>query len=241
VIRCDDARPLLGSHVLGGLDANEAAIAERHLRTCAECRQIHARLATLPPLLDMAEPDLSIDTAPSPLLESSVLAGFAARERDGASGSRRGRRRIARPARWQVAIASALAGGAAAIGVLALAGAFSSSGDATETGITLRPPTGSGAASAHARLVSTSAGTDVALEADLPRLRGAQLYELWFARGDGAVSAGTFTVDAHGRAHLRMTSAARARDYDRIGITREPDGADPARNGPSVVVGALRG
>jgi hypothetical protein len=240
VIRCDEARPLLGSHVLGGLDADEAAIAERHLRTCAECRRVHARLATLPPLLDMAEPQLSIDTSPSPLLEGSVLAGFAARRHDRASGTRRGRRRIARPARWQVAIAGALAGGAAAIGVLALTGAFSS-GDATETGITLRPPNGTGAASAQARLVNTSSGTDVALEADLPRLRRGELYELWFARADGAVSAGTFTVDADGRAHLRMTSAARARDYDRIGITREPDGADPARNGPSVVVGALRG
>jgi anti-sigma factor RsiW len=237
---CDDARLLLGSHVLGGLEADEAAIVEGHLRTCVACREIHARLATLPPLLDMVEPQQSIDTAPSPLLEGSVLAGFAAREHDGGSGSRRGRRRMPRPARWQVAIASALAGGAAAIAVLALAGAFSSGG-ATETGIALRPPTGSGAASAHARLVSTSAGTDVALDADLPRLRRGQVYELWFARGDGAVSAGTFTVDADGRAHLRMTSAARARDYDRIGITREPDGADPARNGPAVVVGALPG
>jgi hypothetical protein len=53
------------------------------------------------------------------------------------------------------------------------------------------------------------------------------------------VSAGTFTVDDDGRANLRLTSAARAGRYERLWITREPDGTDPARNGPSVVVGAL--
>lgn len=55
------------------------------------------------------------------------------------------------------------------------------------------------------------------------------------------MSAGTFTVDRDGRAELRLATAARSGEYERIGITREPDGLDPARNGPSVVAGALTG
>jgi hypothetical protein len=88
-------------------------------------------------------------------------------------------------------------------------------------------------------VAESETGTEVELDARLAPLRAAELYELWFVRGGGRVSAGTFTVDRDGRAKLRLATAARSGEYRRIGITREPDGLDAARNGPSVVVGSL--
>jgi hypothetical protein len=88
-------------------------------------------------------------------------------------------------------------------------------------------------------LVSTDAGTEVELDARLPRLKAGEVYELWFGGDDGIASAGTFAVDGGGRAEVRLTTAARPGRYKRLGITREPDGFDPARNGPSVVAGSL--
>jgi hypothetical protein len=237
VTRCDDLRPLLGSYVLAGLDGGETVSVKEHLRTCDDCRREHARLSPLPALLDVAELRDVADVTPSPRLEGSVLAGYAALGGGTGRAPRRARRPWAGRPRWQVAAAGGLAGVAATIAVLAIAGAFS--GGVAQTRVALMPPSGGGAARAEARLTSTSAGTAVRLDADLPPLRPGELYELWFGRPDGVVSAGTFRVGADGRADVRLTTAARAGRYERMGISREPDAADPARNGPAVVVGAL--
>jgi anti-sigma factor RsiW len=225
MMRCDDATLLLGSYSLGGLEREETLAVEAHLSACAGCREAFERIAALPPLLDTLRSTPAIDASPSPELEGAVLAGFAAQ------GGR------ARGSRWPMA-AAALAGSAATIAVLALAGAFSSD-RADETRLTLVAPAGGAAATAQARLVSTNAGTAIELDADLPKLQEGEVYELWFAGAKGVVSAGTFTVDRHGWAEVRLTTAARPGPYERIGITREPDAFDPARNGPGVAGVAL--
>jgi anti-sigma factor RsiW len=236
---CDDTRLLLGSYALGGLDDGETVQVERHLGTCEACRREHAELVRLPALLDLVEPDSSVLPQPSSRLEDAVVAGFAA-QRSGATsrgdGSRT--RRTRRPPRWRVALPSALAGAAAAVGALGIAGVLSSSADDGRP-VTLTSPSGVGGARAQARLTDTSAGTAVELEAELPPLRRGEVYELWFVRAGGRVSAGTFTVGPDGRADLRLITAARGPGYGRVGITREPDALDPGRNGPSVVVGTL--
>jgi anti-sigma factor RsiW len=240
VTRCDDAALLLGSYVLGGLDASETAQVEEHLATCDGCRQEHARIAALPGLLELLEPGEPTGEAPPARLEGAVLAGFAAERRGDAAMPRRIPRRGAGRLRWPVASAAALAGAVATLLVLALAGAFSSG--PAETRVTLRAQAGAPAgATATAWLAPTAEGMAVELVADLPKLQRGEIYELWFGRKDGATSAGTFTVDGEGRAEVRLTSAARPGAYERMGITREPDGIDPARNGPVVVAGLLPG
>lgn len=237
---CDDTRPLLGSYALGGLEPGEAAQVERHLTTCEDCRQEYAQLAPLPALLDLVDPDTSARPVPAPHLEDSVLAGFAAGRSARREQPVRARRPARRTPRWRIALPSGLAGAAAAVAVLAVTGTLSPRTDGGRD-VTLASPAGSGDARAQARLTRTDAGTRVELEARLPPLRRGEVYELWFVRGQGRVSAGTFTVDADGRADVRLIAAARGTGYDRLGITREPDALDPARNGPSVVVGALPG
>ena len=237
--RCDDTGLLLGSYVLGGLEDDETVRVERHLHSCESCRREHAQLASLPRLLDLVDPETAAGAAPSPRLEDSVLAGFAAQRAEGSSREDRPRPHPARRVlRWRVALPSGLAGAAAAVGVLAVTGTLSPPADGGRA-VTLRSPSGIDDARAEATLTTTSAGTEVELEAQLPPLERGEVYELWFVRGQGRVSAGTFTVDADGRADLRLVAAARGRGYDRLGITREPDALDPSRNGPSVAVGAL--
>ena len=103
----------------------------------------------------------------------------------------------------------------------------------------LASPDGSGA-SARAALSSTGSNTRVRLRVDgLAPTRPGQVYEVWFVRGTGRVSAGTFTIGRSGDAALELTAAARTAAYERIGITREPDGLDPQRNGPNVLAGPL--
>jgi len=240
VTRCDDVRLSLGAYAIGGLESDETAEVQRHLRTCSACRAVHADLAPLPALLNLVDPEASTATAPSARLEGSVLAGFAAQrpEPEPAPVPLPAPRRFARPS-WRVAIPSGLVGAAATVALLAVTGALSPS-PAGDERVTLAAAPGVGEAGAEARLVATETGTRVDLDARLPRLAPGEVYELWFVAPRGRVSAGTFSVGADGRADLRLATAAKADDYARIGITREPDGLDPARNGPSVVVGRLR-
>jgi hypothetical protein len=236
VTRCDDLRTELGAYALGGLEPAEHDEVERHLSACPACRAALDELAPLTRLLDLVDPAAPLDEASPPRLERSILARYAAEHRPPPRERRAARRPRARP-RWQIAVPSALAGAAVALAVLAVTGALSARGPGGgEVELAARD---GGDARATARLAAGPSGTAIELEATLPPLRAGEIYELWFVRGDGRVSAGTFTVGVDGRADLRLATSADVSSYDRIGITREPDGVDPARNGPSVVVGAL--
>lgn len=233
--RCDDARLLLGSYALGGLEEDETRLVERHLATCADCRLAHAQLQPLPALLDLVEAETPVEHRPSPWLEDSVVANLRPRM----LSTRPPRRRRFSPPALRIALPSALAGAALAAAVLTATGVLGGTdGQTREVTLASAPSTG-GRAMATARLASTATGTRVELDARLPPLRGGEVYELWFVRPDGRVSAGTFTVDAAGRADLELATAATVERYQRLGITREPDALDPARNGPTVVAAPL--
>ena len=213
---------MLGFYALGGLDADEEARIARHLRVCVECRAQYERIAALPALLDLAEPTARTETRAA---DVPAQPPAPPRRRVLVSASMR---------RYVVASAGAFV---AALTALAAA-VILSTGEQESIQVRLSPPAG-GKGTATARLTERDTGTNVELDARLPPLRDGELYELWFARGDARVSGGTFTVDDRGRAQLSLTTAARTDGYDRIGITREPDGVDPARNGPNVMSGML--
>lgn len=232
---CDDTRLLLGSYTIGGLEPDENARVDRHLQECAECREVHAALAPLPALMDLIEPRRAIDASPSPQLEGLIVASLPPRR----PTTPHSRWRWIRRPELRIAAPSALAGVAFTVAVLAITGILSDP-DAAKRQVTLAAPLADGQGRATAQLASTSTGTRVELDARLPALRDGEIYELWFVRSTGRVSAGTFTVDPDGRARVRLSTAARITGYERLGITREPDALDPARNGPSIVVAALR-
>jgi anti-sigma-K factor RskA len=65
-------------------------------------------------------------------------------------------------------------------------------------------------------------------------------YEMWCVRDDGwKVSAGTFRVDANGRADVELTTSAKPNQYDAISIQARPAGSGAGEKGPRVMVGRL--
>lgn len=227
---------LLGAHALGALEPDEARAVQAHLATCAACREQHAELAAIPGLLALTSLDGEAPAA------ADAPAGLEQRIIAAARDARRARRSGLRlPARrsWSVGLGGALAGAAATVAVLASSGALN--GSTADSARTVRL-TGAGTA-ATAILHAQPGGTRVDLRIDaLPATRGAQLYELWFVRPHGRVSAGTFTTAgaAGGTLRVALNTAASPDGYDRIGVTREPDGVDPARNGPNVLTASLQ-
>lgn len=75
----------------------------------------------------------------------------------------------------------------------------------------------------------------------LPALQPGRVYQLWFLRPGGAAptSAGTFTLDAGGRASLVVRAPERLGTYSGIGLTAEPAPGRPAPTGPILASGSL--
>ncbi len=224
-------KDLLGAHALGALDTDDARTVEDHLAGCATCREEHARLAALPGLLDLVAGEPAVVPHPAPPdLEAIILGSF---DRPLTRGDRRRSRTRRGPA---LALGGALAGAAATVAILAATGTLGNG--ARDPSQTIRL-TGAGAA-ATAVLQPTTQGTHIDLRVDaLPPTRGREVYEVWFVRPGGRVSAGTFTSTAGSISRVSLTSAAHPGGYVRIGVTREPNGVDPARNGPNVLAGRL--
>ncbi len=161
--------------------------------------------------------------SPPAALEDAVLDRFARERRTTVTPARPSRRGPRWPGgRLRLGLAAGAAVAAAAV-VLLLSGALSSSEDEEAFGhVDLR----GGGATAEADLRAVRAGTRVDLSvAGLPA--GSEpMYQLWCIPDKGRwISGGTFRVDARGRARVRLTSAAKPGDYERIVITRGDRGA----------------
>lgn len=227
---CSQVAPLLAAHAFEALEPDELREVEEHLELCQSCREALARLAVLPALLDFAGTTDGPIQIPPPLLEASVLAAIP-----------RGRRPFAQPRRGPALrrpVSRRVI--AAVIAVLVVAGAGLSQ-------VLSRPPYGGVRVELSASTVEPGAraivylrphpwGTEVNLNAQgLTPTRGAQIYEVWFVSPRGRVSAGTFTVPSQGHVTVRLAAAVHANQYRSLGITREPDGLNPARRGPNVL------
>lgn len=74
----------------------------------------------------------------------------------------------------------------------------------------------------------------------LPVLDESRTYQLWLIDADGnPISAGTFTVDADGRATLLFNADAGIEAFDALGISVEPAGGSPAPTTQPLAVSAL--
>lgn len=82
--------------------------------------------------------------------------------------------------------------------------------------------TGGGTATAH---WAPSVGEVVLVADGLPRISADDVFELWWVRGDGAVSAGTFEAGADGASTVLLDGEWQADDV--IAVTVEPDGGAP--------------
>jgi hypothetical protein len=92
-------------------------------------------------------------------------------------------------------------------------------------------------AHAYAKLTTQAAGTSVDLRVRDMRPTPGTVYELWCVGNDGTrVSAGTFRVDAAGRADVHLTTAARLGEYERLSVERR---IAAGRRGERVMSGSI--
>ena len=225
---CAHVREQLGGYVLGALDPVERDAVAAHVAECRDCAAEHERLAGLPALLAHAD-GLEIPAAPAGV-EERVLDRIA-RER----GAGRRRRRLPRAAwfpgwaRGRALAAGALAGAVLGAGVTAvvLGGDDDDRSRRAPYALALR---GDAGASARAQLSPGRDGTEVHLWVRGLPPGGDAVYEVRCERPGWSASAGTFRADAHGRAYVVLTTAARLGEYKRIRVVRRPDD-DPVLSG----------
>jgi hypothetical protein len=204
---CDDIRTELGGYVLNALEPEEADVVREHLERCPACAREHAALADLPALLTLAEP---IESAPppAPALEERVLDAVA-------RGRRRPEPRHRRLFRRPLVLIPALgAVAAAAVALVLVLG-----GDHRPYDVALKP-VGASTAAGHTQLESTKGGTRLHMWVKGLPADPSVVYEVHCDAPDWSASAGTFRVDASGRAVVVLTTAARRGDYDSIRVVR---------------------
>ena len=239
--RCAECHELLGGYVLGALEPEETREVRRNLERCPECTAALAGLAGLPAMLDLAGSTERVAERPPAALERTVLESYA-RERPpptGAGGAHGEASRLRRP--LVLGAAGALAGAALTVALLAGLGLLGPDGGGRREVALVASPAAA-AASGTATLENGRQDTRVRLQvAGLAPSREPGHYELWFVGERSRVSAGTFGTGEDGRADVRLTAAAQPGRYSRIGVTREPDRSDPARNGPNVLLGRPSG
>ena len=85
---------------------------------------------------------------------------------------------------------------------------------------------GAGGASARAQLEPGLEGTEVHLWVKGLPPGGDAVYEVRCERSGWSASAGTFRADAHGRAYVVLTTAARLGEYERIRVVRRSRQSD---------------
>jgi anti-sigma-K factor RskA len=79
----------------------------------------------------------------------------------------------------------------------------------------------------------------VLLAAGLDPAPQGKVYEAWVIAGGAPVPAGTFQVDASGKAVLRLPAVDETRSVKTFAVTIEPAGGTPAPTGPMVLAGAV--
>lgn len=221
---CDHLRPALAAYVLGALDAAESEDVRRHVERCPDCAAEHDALAPLPGLLSVAGGAEAATAEPlPPAFEERLLDAFATERALAPARPRRlARLRRRRPRlRWIAAgvATAALAAGAAVIVV-------GGEEPAPRYDVVLQGVGPASAASARAQLESLGEGTELHLWVrDLPTGSPA-VYEVLCEAPGLRASAGTFRVDATGRAYVVLTTAARRGEYDTIRVVRRTRAGD---------------
>lgn len=206
---------LIGPYLLNSLEPDEAMKVREHLARCSDCRDEEQSLRrSHERLTDLAR----VSETPPPSLKDRVLADLPHRE----------------PRRVPVLAAAAVICVLVALGIIFAVDPFTR--DTTST--VLQPTEFAPQAGGELRVQRDGPNVEATLEVwNLPRPEPDEYYELWFGRGEGRVSAGTFTVDDQGRTRLSMTVPQTTGEYERVGITLEEFPKEPSMDSPTVVLG----
>ena len=212
---------LLGPYVLGELTDAETRELERHLESCATCRE-H--------LDDVLYAHGTLKTAvggPPPELKEWVLARVRAEARQSPTAGWK----VWLPAAAAVLLVATVLG----FGLLRMV-------SGPPDGLALTATSAAPQAGGELRGEQVGENFKVELEAwGLPEPREGEYYEMWYARDGGErISCGTFQAQKDGHTTVNMSAPASAVAYPQVEVTLEPDDGDPGSSGKVVLKGSLR-
>jgi anti-sigma-K factor RskA len=82
-------------------------------------------------------------------------------------------------------------------------------------------------------------GRGMMLAERLPQAPEGKTYQLWALAGGTPMPAGTFSVDAHGRARMPVPTLPADKPVDAFAVTMEPEGGMPSPTGPMYLMGKV--
>ncbi len=231
---CSERAGDAAAYALGALEPGEAAAFERHLETCAGCREELRAFEQAVQALPGAVPQYE---AP-PALRRKVLGDFRSAQRAAHAGGGRERERATRrrrPARAPRAALPRRALVTGALAALALAAVL----------IAALPGSGTTTRTIAARVVGTPGTAELRLSgshaelvvAHLPAPAAGHVYEMWLLRGHRTAPSTLFSVGPHGRAAIEVQGDLHA--VSDVLVTQEPAGGTSAPTSAPLIVAPL--
>ena len=230
--------PLLA---IGALSESESSTLQRHVATCASCRQLLAEYEQVGDALLTSLPS----AMPLDGLEQRLRARVAVRRPVRVPLGRSG---------WRVLPRWAWAAAAAAVLVLLVGTALLLRGTDTgsqlpaeavqllQTPGTVRVSIKGTQSSPNAwgeAIVNPVSTVGYLLVDNMSTLPSQQVYQVWLYRSSEKDSAAVFTVDAKGHAGVHLWAPRSLSDYQEMGVTVEPAGGSRWPTTPRVINGSL--
>jgi anti-sigma-K factor RskA len=208
------------AYALGALEPAEAGAFERHMESCAVCRDEVAAFALVANALPLAAPQHEASRA----LRRRVMREVAREPRETAPARRRRQFLIAMPRPVATGFAVALAAAALAVGIdLGTGGGGGNH--------VIRANVGSAE-------LQVSDGHGQLVVAHLARPAAGRIYELWIQHGSSAPAPSTlFSVDSRGTADVGVPGSLH--DVSRVLVTNEPAGGSRVPTTQPLIVAAL--
>ncbi|MFN2557226.1 MAG: anti-sigma factor domain-containing protein, partial [Nitriliruptorales bacterium] len=250
-----DVHALAGAYTLDALPAEEAGFFEKHLASCASCREEVAGLRATAARLGST----AAERAPERLRHRVLAEIDHTRQSPGAGPPPRrepgpprlrdlpGSRRSRRAGGWWIGLAAAVL----AIATLGLGGLVARLNTRVEelearsaqvsrvlaASDVRTVPLGGPDATRASVIVSQQEGGAVLVAEELPRLGEDQVYELWFIAADGPRPAGLFQPDENQQVVQVVT--ADLSGVEAVGITIEPTGGSPRPTSDPLLFGRM--
>jgi len=231
-MNCEEAHDLLALEAVGGLEPSDRAEMERHLTTCADCRQAAAQYANVASLLPAALEQVQ----PPARLRRNLMAQVYAEATTTTTQPWWQRLLNAIPANRAITALGAVAVVAAVVfGIWGMPGrrqvpapiSYAVSGGTSQESVT------------GTLNVDTTSKQSVLTVQGLATLPTTEVYEVWLIPAHGAPKGVAFlTPSPSGGSWTAVVNVSLA-GYDSIAATNEPTGGSPAPTGAQVLIGQL--
>lgn len=224
----------VAAYALGSLDPAAARRLEPHLQECEECRKLLREYTEVIQLLPLA-----LDTADPPEGAGERLLKRARETEHMRPRQSERSRRI--PERWTLPAAAilllVLLGGVAAL--VAILGDDDGVPEVREV---IRLSGSENAPDAVGQLLVLEDGSVELVVSDLPPLSEGEAYQFWFVQPDDVrMSGGLFSVNEDGESVVLLDMPYDSiYQFDRVGVTVEPEGGSPGPTGTNVLIGRVQ-